>query len=303
MSFHSIFFALDGRLRSGWRFALGAVVFVAAEFLAAGVASFVPVEHRLLVELVNRGLALALLLGGFALLLRTVDGVAERPLAHMGLAVRGAPVVRLSLVGMAIGAAMVATCVALIAALGSVQFQVEFNRRSVARAMVVMAVLAVAAMVEEAAFRGYPFQRLVEGVRPVGAVLLASLFFGLIHAGNPNVSRIAIVNTVLIGVALAAAYLRTQSLWLPWGVHFGWNAALGLGFGLPLSGMRMFASVVRGRAAGPEWATGGAYGIEGSGLASVVIALGLGVIWWVTRGEARDRAPLSGHLFIGSPGH
>ena len=49
---------------------------------------------------------------------------------------------------------------------------------------------------------------------------------------------------MLIGVVLSVAYLRTRALWLPWGIHFAWNATLGLVFGLPVSGIRLFNVVV-----------------------------------------------------------
>ena len=77
---------------------------------------------------------------------------------------------------------------------------------------------------------------------------------------------------------LAAAYLRTRSLWMPWGVHFAWNLTLGLGFGLPVSGLSDFAVAVQGTAQGPEWLTGGSYGIEASLTGTVIILVGLLVL-------------------------
>ncbi len=41
---------------------------------------------------------------------------------------------------------------------------------------------------------------------------------------------------MLAGVLLSIAWLRTHGLWLPWGLHFAWNASLGILFGLPVSG-------------------------------------------------------------------
>jgi hypothetical protein len=98
---------------------------------------------------------------------------------------------------------------------------------------------------------------------------------------NPHVSDnrwvqvFAFSNTLLIGVVLALAYLRTKALWLPWGLHFGWNAALGLIYGLPVSGINQFAVVVKSKATGPEWLLGGSYGLEGGMLGTLVILLGL----------------------------
>ena len=43
---------------------------------------------------------------------------------------------------------------------------------------------------------------------------------------------------MLFGVLFGYAYLRTSALWLPIGLHFGWNVVLPL-FGANLSGFTM----------------------------------------------------------------
>ena len=83
------------------------------------------------------------------------------------------------------------------------------------------------------------------------------------------------LNTVLIGVLLSVAYLRTRALWLPWGIHFGWNLTLGLLFGLPLSGFRNYNLLRYTQAYGPTWLTGGKYGVEASMTGTCAIVLGL----------------------------
>jgi hypothetical protein len=91
-----------------------------------------------------------------------------------------------------------------------------------------------------------------------------------------------LVSTVLVGVLLALAYLRTRALWLPWGIHWGWNATLGLVFGLPVSGLD-FSVLVDATVQGPEWLTGGAYGLEASALGTAVILLGFWPVWRISR--------------------
>ena len=85
---------------------------------------------------------------------------------------------------------------------------------------------------------------LVEAIGAGGAILVFSVLFGLVHLLNPGANHWGLLNTVLIGVVLSVAYLRTRALWLPWGIHFAWNATLGLLFGLPVSGIRLFNVVV-----------------------------------------------------------
>jgi membrane protease YdiL (CAAX protease family) len=287
----NVFQAPDGRLRAGWRAACGLLVFVLAEIIAAGTAGLAG-NRPIVVEAFSRTVDLAILLAGFVLLLIAVDGVDDRPLAAMGLGWK--PQAKRQIVGgIAFGGLLVGLCVAVILATSTVAIHTSFNARALLHAALAFYVLGVAAMAEETAFRGYPFQRLVEAIGPVAAVILAAVGFGLIHGYNPEVSRLAIANTVLFGVLLAVAYLRSGALWLPWGIHFGWNAALGLGFGLPLSGVKLFASVVRMNPVGPTWITGGGYGIEGGGLATAVIALAIPAVYW---GAARVKAPTPADL-------
>ena len=86
------------------------------------------------------------------------------------------------------------------------------------------------------------------------------------------------VNTMAWGVLLGYSFVRSGDLWLPIGLHFGWNWALPL-FGVNLSG---FTMEVTGYALhwkiGPVW-SGGAYGPEGGVLTSVVVVLLFVYLW------------------------
>jgi hypothetical protein len=100
----------------------------------------------------------------------------------------------------------------------------------------------------------------------------------------------AAFNTAAVGALLAAAYLLTRSLWLAWGIHWGWNFVLAVAFGLSVSGFDTDGPV-DGVATGPEWLTGGAYGIEGGASGSIAIVVGFGVLLWLVRQPALVGAP------------
>lgn len=274
-----IFIARDGRLRATWRFLLGVVAVVGAELLSGATAGFIAGRDApALYVFLQEPLSLALMVAGFSLLLTVVDKVDEGRLAAQGFPTHGAWF-RQIVDGTLLGAAMVTGCVLAIRLAADVQFTMRPSARGFLAVALLAFLIAVAAMKEEVACRGYLFQRLIEagGTRwgpPLGIVVM-SLLFGLLHIGNPQVTRGAVVNTVVIGAVLALAYLRTGALWLPFGIHFGWNFMLGVVFGLPVSGITEFAVLVQGRAQGPVWLTGGGYGIEGSAVATVVILLGI----------------------------
>jgi hypothetical protein len=97
------------------------------------------------------------------------------------------------------------------------------------------------------------------------------------------VPGVTFANTALAGIWLAAAYLRTRSLWLPLGVHWSWNWALGWFFGLPISGIQLVSNpLLQGQDKGPKWLTGGSYGIEG-GVACTIALVLFTVFLWKTR--------------------
>lgn len=138
----------------------------------------------------------------------------------------------------------------------------------------VTVLLIVAAATEEVLFRGYPFQRLLEASNGFLAVAVSSVVFGLLHARNPHATDLSVVNTMLAGVMLALAYLRTRALWLPIGLHLSWNWTL-LVLGYPVSGLevaRMPWEVLP--LSDQVWLHGGAYGPEGGAVATVALTAG-----------------------------
>jgi len=126
---------------------------------------------------------------------------------------------------------------------------------------------------EEMLFHGYGFQVLLRVLGPWATILPVSLLFGLAHAGNLNFSwSLGFVNTVSWGVLLGYAFWRSGDLWLPIGLHVGWNWTLPL-FGVNLSG---FTIKVTGYEmtwkVGPLW-SGGEYGPEAGLLTCGILAL------------------------------
>ncbi|MFB3812693.1 MAG: lysostaphin resistance A-like protein [Terriglobales bacterium] len=268
---------MNERVRAGGRFLLGIAVVLVANLVAAGFAPALDGSLRRFDIVYRPALAVALL-GGFSFLLVVVDRVETNPLAAMGLG-RSGPWRRDIWVGLLIGGGAVTIAVTTIAVAGTLAITIHLSQRTVLTLFPVLLILFTGALAEELMFRGYPFQRLVESVGAPAAVLAFSVLFAVLHLRNPHASAWAMLNTVLVGVLLSLAYLRTRALWMPWAIHFGWNTTLGTVFGLPVSGLNEFSVILRGRASGPAWLTGGSYGIEASVVGAVVILLGILVTW------------------------
>lgn len=148
--------------------------------------------------------------------------------------------------------------------------------------------LVFGAVGEELLFRGYGFQVLLGRWGGKVAIPVFAAVFAWLHAGNLSVAGVqpwsatavlAMLNTFLWGVLLGYAVPRSGALWLPIGLHFGWNLALPL-LGVRLSGYTMGVTgyILQWRA-GDVW-SGGAYGPEASILTTLAVA---GAGWMVYR--------------------
>jgi membrane protease YdiL (CAAX protease family) len=264
----------DNRLRPIWRFFLSLVLLYLAAMLSH--------ETRIVIyHLTNAhpsqfaGMfygSMGTLIAVFATFKLMMVIFDRRPLASMGLAFHSRWWRELTW-GLVVGAAMLLIAVASECAGGFARFTFV-PHTMIWTGLSSFALFAVAATNEEAIFRGYPFQRLVESITPLGAIAVTSAFFGLAHLANPNRTWISTLNTMLVGVPFAIAYLRTRSLWMPIGMHFIWNFLLDFLLGLPVSGLNLTASVLTAHVHGPVWLTGGDYGPEGGLLATIAILLG-----------------------------
>jgi membrane protease YdiL (CAAX protease family) len=106
------------------------------------------------------------------------------------------------------------------------------------------------------------------------------------HAANPSLSWEHWRGCR--GLFLAFGYLRTHQLWLPIGLHIGWNFFEGTVFGFPVSGLGYFR-LIEQTSLGPEIATGGAFGPEAGLVILPVTLLGAVLIYVFTR----NRQPLA----------
>jgi CAAX protease family protein len=147
-----------------------------------------------------------------------------------------------------------------------------------------VAVFLPAVLHEELVFRGYPYQFL-RRVRPWVAIVSSSVVFAAVHAWNSDVTPLALVNIFIGGLVLALAYERHRRLWMPIGLHLGWNVLSGPILGYEVSGFPPKHSVLVTMVTGPAVVTGGGFGIEGSVVMTVVEIVAVALLWRARNGE------------------
>jgi hypothetical protein len=111
-----------------------------------------------------------------------------------------------------------------------------------------------------------------------GAILISAGIFGYAHINNPGASYFTAFGNALGGLMYGIAFLGGRNIWLPIGMHFGWNFFQGALFGFPVSGTQPDGLILQ-QPAGMDLLTGGAFGPEGGLIGMsfrfVVIALTL----------------------------
>jgi membrane protease YdiL (CAAX protease family) len=135
---------------------------------------------------------------------------------------------------------------------------------------------------EELLSRGYHLQTIASGLNLFWGVIISSAVFGLLHIANPNATWISVMGIFFAGIYLAYGYIRTKQLWLPIGLHIGWNFFEGVVFGFPVSGLTDIYKLIRIQVHGPELWTGGAFGPEAGLIVLPSLILGAFLIYLYT---------------------
>lgn len=173
--------------------------------------------------------------------------------------------------GLAGGAALFSVMTGIVALLGG------FEIMGVRGAGAIWSMLSLAvfsSVFEEILLRGIVFRQLEAWLGSWIALALSSALFGALHITNPGAtwfSSVAIA--VEAGILLGAAYMLTRRLWLAIGIHAAWNFTQGWVFSVPVSGGEAPLGLLITRRLGPEWLTGGDFGLEASVVAMVVASL------------------------------
>lgn len=164
---------------------------------------------------------------------------------------------------------------------GFAAFNPDFAKVSMGAVALSMIGMTLAAAGEEVMMRGYVLQELMGKFSTTAAVVVSSLIFTALHGGalvQSNMAAIGALNIFLASVMLSFAYLATRTLWLPIGLHAGWNIMQGPLLGMNVSGNDFNAGWQPVTLSGSEMMTGGAFGFEGSVFGLIGPTLGIAMV-------------------------
>lgn len=206
----------------------------------------------------------AMAIAGFAVYIGYAQFIEQRAVSELALPSMG----RELGIGILIGAGLYSTCELILMALGIFRIN-GFNPLSYMIPAIAMAISS--SVYEELLFRGVLFCSVEKWFGSWAALVVSSLVFGLTHLLNPQgTMEGALFIAVEAGTLLAAAFMLTRRLWLSIGFHLAWNYTQSAIFSGIVSGNEAQQGLIRSTMKGPDWLTGGSFGVESSVLALAV---------------------------------
>jgi uncharacterized protein len=267
------------RLRAGWRLLLHTVLLFLFGIIVSIVAGLVGFVDESFTSIWNQILNFIVVTGSVYVARRWLD---KKSFESLGLKLSPQTLIDI-LAGIGITFVQMGFIYILMLGLGWLTFEGfawEFDPINVVITNVLTAfvIFVFVGWNEELLSRGYHLQTIASGINLFWGVIISSAVFGLLHLGNPNATWVSAAGIFFAGVFLAYGYIRTKQLWLPIGLHIGWNFFEGVVFGFPVSGLDIYA-LTRIRVHGPELWTGGAFGPEAGLIVLPSLLVGAGLIY------------------------
>ncbi|MEY4159386.1 MAG: hypothetical protein RLZZ136_7 [Pseudomonadota bacterium] len=245
-----------------------AVLIVAASFSSMLGHRFIAVKDTPLVTLGGLFVALTTI-GVFILCRQAIEG--KRGPGDFALAGAGKELGA----GLALGFALFSAATGVIALLGGLTV---IGPQGMGHLWSMLAMAVVSGVTEEVLFRGVLFRHLETVLGSWGALAITAALFGAGHLANPHASAFAAFAIAIeAGIMLGAAYMLTRRLWLAIGIHAAWNFTQGWIFSIPVSGTAAPVGLFASTRSGPDWLTGGAFGLEAS-VVALVVATAAGLV-------------------------
>jgi hypothetical protein len=196
--------------------------------------------------------------------------------------------------GTLIGGSILLVPIGILFVGGYAQVQPDLSRQSPLSILLPLGIVFFNVIQQELLVRSYMFQELWQKYSAALATCVTTVIFVGLHAGalsHDVVGLIGASNLALASLLLSLAYVRTRALWLPIGIHFGWNGVLGPVLGLSVTGTDLSGGHAHAFSiGGPALWTGGKLGVEGglAGLAGPIV--GILIVWVFFRPRSPDAA-------------
>ncbi len=186
-------------------------------------------------------------------------------------------------IGLIAGVVMFSSAIAFLYFTNNLATEKSFNSTYVFPSLLILLSYFVQGSTEEIVFRGWLLPVLAKKLHPWLAIMLSSIMFALLHALNDNITIFAIINLLLFGIFISLLALRQASIIGVCIWHAMWNWLQGNFFGLQVSGNQEGISILNFKETGEDWITGGEFGPEGGFVITIILLLGIGILFIINR--------------------
>lgn len=146
----------------------------------------------------------------------------------------------------------------------------------------------VVAVSEELLVRGFILSNLMKSFRSYLALIISSVIFSLLHAGNPNINLFGFFQLFVAGILLGLPYLYTKNLWFSIALHFSWNFFQGTIFGFNVSGVENYSIISTDFKFASIW-NGGDFGFEGSVIALILQIIAILILYFSFENKLKNK--------------
>lgn len=148
----------------------------------------------------------------------------------------------------------------------SSSIEVSFNLESISWLYVIASFFGFLfqGTMEEVVCRGFIMNTVSAKTNVWMGVIINSIIFTALHGVNDSVTALAIFNLFLASLILSFIFYLSDNLLLVGAFHAIWNFMLGPFFGVPVSGLRIYSSVIQTTPlSNKTLINGGGFGFEG----------------------------------------
>lgn len=184
-------------------------------------------------------------------------------LKDIGLHFKGAfPAI---LKGILLGFATISLVGLSITLLGGVEITYNFKPEYMGTILLGVIFFAFQGTFEELVFRSYLMPHFSKKIGLVLSIIFTSICFTLLHATNPGMELMPVVNLFIFSIVFSLVYYYTSSLWIVGFAHAMWNFSQGFIYGSMVSGITLNETILKSTPIkGEDIISGKTFGFEGS---------------------------------------
>ncbi|SFE54677.1 CPBP family intramembrane glutamic endopeptidase [Peptostreptococcus sp. D1] len=195
----------------------------------------------------------------------------KQPLHGLGFTKKSS--LRDYLKGWLYGASILTICVIIMMIFGAVKInRVEFNARLALQFIPLIIAWSIQGNAEEVLTRGFILAGVSQRINILTGIVISSAFFSVMHLGNNGLDMLPLIDLFMFGIFASLVMIKSKNIWVVSGFHAAWNCFQGNVFAFPVSGTSVGNAFFHVTTHGPNWLSGGKFGVEGS-MVSILVQL------------------------------